>query len=214
MKLALCFFGISKYEYEYEPWTYKNKYRIVDYNKSYDNYKKYIFDFFENKGYNIDVYFTTNILNDYDKREICEKYKPVKCNFIKTNPDNLISKNEKLNNVIDLLIESKNNYDSVLITRFDLLFQKDFNESNIILDKFNLVSILENPNYICDNFYLFPYKYLSDFSKIIKKSMNKCLHFIKDDIDNINGIEFVNYIYSEYTSCSNLSFYKIVRNVI
>ena len=47
-------------------------------------------------------------------------------------------------------------------------FQKDFDESNIQYDKFNLVSLLENPQYICDNFYLFPYKYLHTFSEICK----------------------------------------------
>jgi len=136
-------------------WT-GNKY----YEKSYENYKQFIFDYFESIGYDIDIYFTTNILNDENKKNISEKYKPIKYNFIQNKTDNIKSRNEKLDNVIDLCLNNGFIYDLILITRFDLLFQKKFHESNINFDKFNIVSILERPDLICDNFYLFPYKYI------------------------------------------------------
>lgn len=115
--------------------------------------------FLKKKGYDIDVYFTTNTLNDKDKIELCKAYKPVKCDFIDNYPDKTISRNTKIKNVAELCLSTNMNYDLVLITRFDLLFQKKFHESNIQFDKFNLVSILERPHLICDNFYLFPFKY-------------------------------------------------------
>ena len=126
---------------EYIHW-YRNKKKVIDYKKSYENYKKFIFDYFESIGYDIDVYFTTNILDNKNKEEICNTYKPIKYNFIENKTHNIKSKNEKLNNVIDLCISSNITYDLILITRFDLLFQKKFDESNIDFDKFNIVSIL------------------------------------------------------------------------
>jgi hypothetical protein len=204
MKLALLFFGISKQE-GYRHWS--DRTFDIDYKFSCENYKKFIFDFFENKGYEIDVYLTTNILSDKDREELCEKYRPIKCSFI----DN--TRNIKFDNVIDLCINSGIVYDLILITRFDLLFQRDFNESNIQLTKFNLVSVLEDPHLICDNFYLFPYKYLMEFSKIVKKNVTKAytFHHIKDDIESILPEDSINYILDERCYVQQLSFYKILR---
>jgi hypothetical protein len=78
MKLAVLFFGMSKCHYNY--YNSGNKY-FVDYENSYENYKKFIFEFFISKGYDIDVYFTTNKLDEKDTKTICEKYNPVKYNL-------------------------------------------------------------------------------------------------------------------------------------
>ena len=164
MKLALLLFGISKKD-EYVHWRNNKKY-FIDYEKSYENYKEYIFDYFKSIGYDIDVYFTSNMLDDENKKKLCEKYKPVKYNFIENHKNHTISRNTKLINVMDLCLNSGIDYDLILITRFDLKFQKKFGESNINLDKFNLV-ILERKN-ICDNFYLFPYKYFKTFQRFRK----------------------------------------------
>jgi len=224
MRLALLLFGISKiktnrYYINGENFIKNIKYikltnkGIIDYNYSYDNYKEYIFDFFEKKGYTIDTYFSTNILDKDDEIEILEKYKPVAYNFMKDELNGLKSRNVKFDNVITMCLEKNINYDLVLITRFDLLFQQKFNKSNIKLNKFNLVSILEHPSAICDNFYLFPYKYLKDFSIIIKKKKNTNAHHIKEDIENLCKPLTINYILNEYVSVSRLSFYKIKRSI-
>jgi hypothetical protein len=207
MKLALLLFGISLEINKH--WQYGTSYS-VDYNNSYENYQKYIYEYFKNKGYDIDVYISTNILPENYKEDLFNKYKPVKCNFIETiEDDRHLSKNIKIDDVVNLCINEGREYDLILITRFDLLFKKDFANSNIQFDKFNIVSILENPDYICDNFYLFPYKYLSNFSNIIKKDIRKSHHFIKEELENIGCP--INYILNEHTEVANLSFYKIVR---
>lgn len=209
MKLAILLFGLSKTEIIHHS---GNKI-FIDYEKSYENYKKIIFDYFENIGYDIDVFFTTNILDNKNEKKICEIYKPIKYNFIEK------ARHEKLNNVIELCINSRITYDLILITRFDLLFQKNFSESNIDFDKFNLVSILEKPHLICDNFYLFPYKYLKIFSKIVKETIirensNVCaFHNIQKHLYHELGINSVNYILNENCFVYQLSFYKIVRNL-
>jgi hypothetical protein len=211
MKLAVLFFGMSKCHYNY--YNSNTKY-FIDYEKSYDNYKKFIFEFFINKGYDIDVYFTTNKLDEEDTKTICEKYNPVKCNFIENKGNHILSRNSKLINVINLCLESEITYDLILMTRFDLLFQKDFSESNIQLDKFNLVSVLEYQYTICDNFYLFPYKYLDTFLKIAKNNLNNSFHTIKKELYIKINSNSINYILNENCHVSNLSFYKVYRTIV
>lgn len=58
MKLTVLLFGILKIK-KYNHWTG---------NKYYENYKQFIFDYFESIGY--DIYFTTNILHDENKKNI------------------------------------------------------------------------------------------------------------------------------------------------
>lgn len=225
MKLALLLFGLSKLTYKH--WRGRNT--SCNYKLSYDNYQEYIFNYFQQKGYQIDVYFSTNELSSKEREELCNTYNPLAYSFTDelsplsnhdnlnipinhrayNTPDNVRGRNKKIDEVVDLCLNSNNHYDLVLITRFDLLFQKDFNQSNINLDKFNLVSILETPDAICDNFYLFPYKNLSDFSKIIKKYLNA--HWTKNIIENIYGEDHINYILNENKEISELSFYKINR---
>ena len=206
MKLALILFGISLEINRY--WQYGALYS-VDYKNSYDNYQRYIFDYFKGKGYDIDVYISTNKLNsENDIAEIIDKYKPVKYRIADDCEDYIISRNKKLESAIDLCIEGGGEYDLVLITRFDLLFQKDFADSNIQFDKINIVSVLERPNLICDNFYLFPHKYLKDFQKVIRKCANIDNPNIKNDLEKIAPI---NYILNENRDISELSFYKIAK---
>ncbi len=206
MRLGLLLFGVSLEINKH--WQYGTLYSL-DYNNSYDNYQKYIFEYFTKKGYDIDVYISTNkFINDKDVNELTEKYKPVKCSFIEDREDIVLSRNKKLESVIDLCINEGNEYDLILITRFDLLFQKDFANSNIDFDKINIVSVLEKSNLICDNFYLFPYKYLIPYKKIIKKCSNINHRNIKKDLEKIDSI---NYILNENCDINELSFYKIIK---
>ena len=211
MKCALLLYGLSFCKYKH--W-YSKKTLQIDYKDSYDNYQKYIYKYFHDKGYSIDVYFSTNISNNEEHKKIIKKYNPIRYSFIKKEKNRILSRSKKLLSVIELCLNNNVDYDLVLITRFDLLFQKDFEKSNIKLDKFNLVSILKEGYTICDNFYLFPFSKLKQFHEITKKNINKSFHYIKDDIEKIDNKEFVNYILNEKTNIGNLSFYKIVRNYL
>ena len=210
MRCAILLFGMSYCKYRH--WT--NKQLQINYRDSYDNYQKYIYKYLYDKGYSIDVYFSTNISNNVEHKKIIKKYKPIRYSFIPDEKNINLSRNKKLLNVIELCLNNNVDYDLILITRFDLLFQKDFEKSNIKLDKFNLVSILERYHLICDNFYLFPFSKLKKFYKITKKNINKSFHHIKNDIEKIVNKEFVNYILNEKDFIAKLSFYKIVRNYL
>ena len=66
-KLALLLFGISYREYFH--WLSKRNVKI-DYKKSLENYKTFIFEYFERLGYKIDVFFATNEIDNDEKRKI------------------------------------------------------------------------------------------------------------------------------------------------
>ena len=164
-QLAVILFGISYYEkYNHRDGeTYD-----IDYMNSYANYKQFIFDYFLKKGYNCDVYYVTNI---HDMKTNLEKdYNPIKCLYQDNNEVNKhYCKNNKLVKAIDLCLKQNLIYDHCLITRFDLLFKDNFD--NINYDKLNLISILEHPSLICDNFYFMPYSLLAKFFTVCSKNI-------------------------------------------
>jgi len=214
MKLALMLFGISYLE-DYCNRRYKGS---INYKRSLENYKKYIFEYFESKGYTIDVYISTNEVSEEVKKQLIEDYRPIKIitnRFItkKKKRFNVFkNRNFKFKNLINL-IDNDNYYDNFLITRFDLLFQIDFKDVNIKLDKLNIVSILEKNKFICDNFYLMSNVNFYNFKKIINnKGIFYNSHLLKKILENNFDI---NYLFNEFKLVGQLNFYKIVRdNVI
>ena len=207
-KLALLLFGISYGEYHHF-WGRNMK---IDYKISVENYKTFIFEYFENLGYEIDVFFATNEIDDDEKEKLLEIYKPVDYVFMEHNNDKRAGRNEKFRNVIDLCVKHKNNnYNHVLITRFDLLFKKKFQESHIEFNKFNLISILERDKLVCDNFYFFPIRMLDRFKELCDFWDWRRFHDIVYQLEKIWGIISIHYILNENTWIGGLSFYEIVR---
>jgi hypothetical protein len=209
MKLALLLFGNSKFEYVRNGTSHLSE---VDYRKSVNNYKKYIYGYFERLGYEIDVYLSTNAMSADDKRELLETYKPKGVAYLEHAPGSsaYYCRNAKLNTATDLCLASGVAYDLVFVTRFDLLFQKDFAEANIALDKFNVVSLVSRENLICDNVYLFPHSFLRPFSIMAKLNIHKNFHTMEDALRTQYGD--VNFMWNESgKEIAELDFYKIVR---
>jgi len=210
-RVALCLFGLSVYKYSPDNLHWDGNEYSIHYKHSVSNYQKYIYDYFKQHGYEIDVYLSSNILNDQDTQELLDTYKPILYSFKANEKDNTKSRNVKVDSVIDLCLSSNIRYDLVLITRFDLLFQKNFNESAIDFNRFNMVSILEHPHLICDNFYLFPFDMLPLFSTIVKNNIHVRHHDLQSQINGLYGSSGINYIWNENVLVKDLSFYKICR---
>ena len=217
-KIALLLFGISKKIQLH--WHQKFKLQEINYLRSYSNYQEFIFGYFQRKGYLIDVYLSTNKLKKKDRKALIKTYNPILSSFNKDHPNKHLSRNQKLDRVIDLCLEKQINYDLVLLTRFDLLFKKEFGTVNINFSKFNLVSRLSNPKLICDNFYLFPYSLLPQFSQLVKNNIKKPFHRIKKELYKMKikngkrGRHLINYILDEKRNIGSLSFYSISRKQI
>ena len=92
MKLSLLLFGLSK---SGEIYYGKNKRYVVDYEKSVENYKTYIYSFFEEIEYDIDVYMAANPLSLSLENKLCQTYNPVDYCLVENGSNNHNSRNRK-----------------------------------------------------------------------------------------------------------------------
>lgn len=180
----------------------------INFAASVENYKHFLYSHFHNLGYQIDVFMATNPHPYYN--QLLETYKPVKHTVLDNYEDSQVSRNTKLIAALTCCIDSNIQYDLCLVTRFDLLFLRHLN-TNLDLSRFYVMSSLEAPHLICDNVYLFPYKCLKPFRRIIEKNLFKSCHYIKGELDEICPVHF---IFDERTDVRYLTSYKIVRNVV
>lgn len=215
MKLCVLLFGLSYSENTENYHTHVNN--KVDYRLSIDNYKKFIYDYFEELGYEIDTYLCTNFSNEEIQNQLLNDYSPKDYLFIEDKIDNkpeylikTINRNIKLQMVMELVKKSGNNYDLCLMTRFDLKFNIPLSDVNIMLDKMNIVSWWNNEKpLICDNFYLFPFKYLPKLILKFKSLPEYSYHYM---YKHINKIVRINILVPIIKYNPELKFYDIVRN--
>ena len=143
------------------------------------------------------------------KDDLIQTYTPIATYF--DNDHNRIYKTIK---GLELIINNINNgdktYKFIIITRFDIYFLHNF--ANIDFNKLNIVSILEHQNACDDNFHLFPVNYLNKFYELLVSEANNTNfnslllhHLIHKFTENFN----INYLYNEYKSVSELSFFKL-----
>lgn len=213
----------------------------VDYKYSVVNYRERIFKYFNKLGYDIDIYFATNNLSAEDRSELLATYPAVDYHFEETdnnhilssgntedikysilgdeqlleltqnNPAHYVGRNAKVRKVCELCLKSKIEYDLVLMTRFDLVFMKDFESISFDFNKINLVSMLHKPHLMCDNFYLMKggkdFLHFTDWLHRfnLKRSSHDFLKYLKRYWE-------INFFANEHLKIPGLSFYKIVRN--
>ena len=199
-RLALLFFGISYME------RFNNRFgsvNSVDYRECLSSQREMIYKYFTDLGYTIDIFLCTNPSSLQD--QVVKDYKPVAFRFENG------CRGHKIKIVFDLVWDySKENnieYDLILLTRFDIKFMIPLAESNIKLDHLNIVSILEEPDLICDNFYLMPGCYLESFKAVSKKAGSHG-HQLKAKLERLFN---VNYMFDQHCVVANLKFYKIIR---
>ena len=201
-RMALLFFGIH-YLKGMNHW--KGTIKTIDYSLYYENIYEKVINFFS-KHFDIDIFFCTNRSKKLNK--LIECYKPKRYYLSDNDKNQIVSKNKKVRKALECCINyQKDNrflYDNIILTRFDIFFEKTF--SGIDYNKLNLVSILEYKFSICDNFYLFPQKYLEQFYSIFKTHKKTNSHVFKVLFEKTMDI---NYICNEETDINSLSFYSL-----
>jgi len=189
----------------------------VDYRKSLDNYHSHIFDYLRNKGFDTDVFLCT-VTSKLDKQLLLD-YKPVRHAFVQHSDLSVksgdhFSKMEKQRQAINLALkysqEASVNYSTVILTRFDLLFQEDFADSNIKWDMLNLVSTLQEKRYIDDNFYAMPFDKLRAFDGVLAQAL-RTRTWSHGLLPSFRGVAEVNFIKDEGQRAEELSWFRIVR---
>ena len=166
-KMAILLFGLSQFNESFhaspdEFCSYQTDYRLC-----INNFNLKIKQYFEKLGFEIDVYLATNKVSDSMQQQIINDYGAKSYEFLESHKVNHISRNEKFESVMRQCLDSKNIYDMILMTRFDIFINKSFDDCNLDFESFYVTSTLEKKHLICDNIYLFPYKFLRDFHKCI-----------------------------------------------
>lgn len=208
MRLALLLFGIHAMTHRH--WS--GHVIETNYKWSLDNYKRYIFEFFKSKGYEIDVFFST--YHSPIEKELMVDYKPRAHAFLPVDHNHIRGRNRHFRRVLSLCLNySKTNkviYDTVIITRFDLIFRDDFASSNINYNALNIVSILQLPRYICDNFFLIPFKLLDRFNAaVLSQTLSMQFHRLQPVFERYVGP--INFIKDEKVQIGALTFYVIKK---
>lgn len=194
MKLAIGLFGIH-YINEFHHWL--KGLSVVNYKDSVENnitfFKNYLskdtdLTFFGS------TYFSDKLIELIDDY----KFKSLKLTNVYNSDDvdwviNRRERNRRFKEVINLILNDDNEYDFVLLTRFDIFLKDKIYEFKLDLEKVNILYDADDwengISFIDDNFYLLPYKNLRNFYNQIcfideKISSHHFHHHI--GIDNFN----------------------------
>lgn len=172
MKIALLLRGIAYNKYYCHP---TGKKLLIDYIKSINNYKEFIFE-----NNDIDIFFVTYYNDSIDTDKIVDIYKPISYEFITDPERNIGDIKNKYNSysqtsiyVINLFlahcaINEKDDYDYIILTRFDLLFKIKLSALKLEKDKF-MISCLAGNNLMDDNFFIMNKNYLKEYLDVLSR---------------------------------------------
>lgn len=216
-RIALLLFGMS-YVPIYKNPTFKKNF-VIDFRNSIRNYQKFIFDYYKEKGYDIDVFFVTNEHNNNKiKQELIDAYKPVSHMFIGDKPDDTFrpNRNKKVQKVLELyekyVNEQNISYEFIILTRFDLNFKIHFDDLPFNHSTLNIPAQLNTNEFgdrVDDNFYLIPSCLINSFKKAIDKTINSSSHLL---ISEFLTFCKPNYLLSgKKYLVRNIPIYEIVR---
>lgn len=206
--VAVCLFGIS-YKEQYNHWNFGNK--SIDYRFSLENYRKHIFS----RMNNYDVYYST-----YDNDMISQMEKDFEMLNGKIEKNgvieglglsSLLQRNEMILKFEQMLKDKK--YDWYLFTRFDLLFNFNFDDFKYDTEKINVLATLESPDLICDNFYVVSHKKINDFFGWMSNKYINAKN--RHDVRFFGGHLNINILTGEKGKLvKDLQCYKIIRKSI
>ena len=206
---CVIFFGFH-YRQKYVPEDRRGErgqYWGIDFRKSIENYANL---FSKILGNPIKFYGSTyssdleiELMKAYPFEEInIEDYKKNENNNFPKGRNNHLKKGVKL------AMESGLDFERVIITRFDLLFDSKISSEEFDFSKLNISSRLEKNRFICDNFYLFPGSMIHNVYDCFK-SLDYKPHEIEPKlVEKCGNLHLVR---NENTLVSKLSFYDLVR---
>lgn len=206
-KVALLLRGIS-YMKKYIRIGGDNIEKYIDYRITYDSIKTNIIQQLQSSGYDVDIFIST--YNSELNEQLLSDYKPKKYTFIDFNRYNHMNRHKCLAqhicNVIDLLQkhinETKDNYDFVIVTRFDTNFGDSIMNFNFNPTKFNFGNTaLPDNSAVCADLIILNTKYLDAYklsAKNVLKKKIKHMHQVYNIIGRIIGKDEINFCFYRY----------------
>lgn len=204
--LAICLFGIS-YDKHYEHWG--EGFRSVDYRRSLQNYHDHIFSLCGK----YDLYYSTynhelidQMKADYKATDGISIAQPPKTGIAL---ESALQRNSMIANLEHLLENGSHNW--YIFTRFDLHLHFNLEDLNIRADKINILTTLEQPRFICDNFYIVSRERIVQFFGYMKQQ--DITDYNRHDINFFGGSHNINIMRYEPGNLlvPQLSAYTIVR---
>lgn len=196
MRFALCIKGAHSIQ-NYSKYGFTNTIRLLSHD-SFTSIKEKIIDVIKQQGHELDIFISTY---DCDAcNHLIELYKPV--NYYKF--DNMymnfnVRINSQVNHYLKLveLIKSyetnnKIQYDIIITTRFDIIFNCSYIDLPISHDKFN-ITIKHASGNCDDNLWIFPRIYLDVFKDSCNEILNPSNdlymytpHYINNTLEKYN----------------------------
>jgi hypothetical protein len=180
MKIAICYKGVFNINYIRRIGVNDNL--LNTFSNTMINHRKMLND--DLKENEVDTFFSTYNTDKKLDTLFIKELSPK--NFVFDNQNNMgvnsfVAQLYQYKNLIELIREeekkTKEEYDTIIFTRPDIFFYKNFNSLNISFDKFNIV--VEHASKNCDdNLWVFPRKNLDIFENSINDLLteNKMTH--------------------------------------
>tara|TARA_R100001163_G_scaffold64213_2_gene57931 strand:- start:5157 stop:5822 length:666 start_codon:yes stop_codon:yes gene_type:complete len=195
MKIALLLRGLAYYK-QYKHWK---SHVIPDYEINYKNYIENHDDMFEK--YQVDRYFHTYKTKNLDNEEMVKKMSPIKYkitdplfNYDKSHCEKKKRMNSLKNSMIEaleLVVENVNDYDFIILTRYDIKFHKKIDLSK--LDKNTIYSTSYctiHKKLIDDNFIIIPPNLVLKVLNILKNWETNTMHTLLGELKK-NKLNFL-----------------------
>ncbi len=211
MKTAVGLFGIH-YVDRLNHWMgWKHG---VDFEKTIDTFKNQILQ-------NLDTHFFISTYKSNVYTKLLHAYKPIK-KLILSNLDNkipnnfnenFIRRNSRFLEVMKSIIDSKENFERIILTRFDLMFKQNATLSKLDIreDKINFLNKTgwgDNKNLCDDNFYVFSQKQFNFFYDTVN---NIDISISSHEYKNYFKQNDINYMQKQLYYSHNNPFYYIYR---
>jgi hypothetical protein len=201
MKIGVLLTGIS---------YIKNTYTNRDWRLTSDNITDTVINSWNTD--NINVYLTT--YDNNDNTELLEYYKPKKHKLLEYE-----GSDQRLTYIKSLELLLDEDIDFIVSTRFDIYFKQKLSNLNINFDKFNFLFKevgWSHENFVTDNLFMFPKKYLNDFMITINNEYENPKRIDCSDLHNIyNRLSYLdtnlNIISNVLELSNDNSFYKLIR---
>lgn len=219
MRIALLLRGMA-YCHEYIHPSGKRLH--IDYKKSIENYKEYLFE-----NNQVDVFYHTYYSDGFDIDDINREYKPKAYSISKDTELSKIPIVQKYQSCVNSLISVLNifneycmrkraYYDYVILTRFDLLFKMHLKEFPLEKNKFMISCMTENKKLMDDNFFISDFPLFKKYLQVLcNRNNSKMLHFDYETMKELVGKEKIKILVSgNYIITYGTPVYSHIRHLI